>query len=323
MKKTSKTIPLSGANKGRLVFFGNERLATGVTTTAPTLRALLREGYEVLAVVSNYERGVSRSGRSLEIEVLASQYNVPFLLPKRLSDIHSELAALNADAGVLVAYGKMVPESIIKLFRHGIINIHPSDLPLHRGPTPVESVILEGSQTTAVSIMQLVKGMDAGPLYAKQQVTLTGLETKQELANLLLDAGSELIIQSLPDILSGKLHPTPQDETRASYDSLISKNDGTIDWNKSAVRIEREIRAYAGWPKSRTRLASIDVIVTAAHVLGVDEQISNAGHVAANTADGSIHIATTEGTLAIDRLKPAGKNEMDSASFLAGYGRLL
>jgi methionyl-tRNA formyltransferase len=177
MIKTSKTI----------VFFGNERLATGVSTDAPTLEALVKAGYNVAAVVSHYEAGQSRKARVLEIDEVAKRHSIPVHLPEKPEHLAEELKAIGADVGVLVAYGKIVPQSLIDIFPKGIVNIHPSLLPLHRGPIPIESVILDGSSRTGVSIMALAKEMDAGPVYAQSEVKLDGQETKQHLADHLLD----------------------------------------------------------------------------------------------------------------------------------------
>lgn len=311
MKKTSKTV----------VFFGNERLATGVTTAAPTLQALIKNGYTIAAVVSNHATSTSRNSRKLEIETIAKQHNIPFLLPNKPSEIIEELHGLKASVGVLVAYGKIVPQSVIDIFPFGIVNIHPSELPLHRGPTPVESVILDGSKQTAVSIMKLVKAMDAGPVYAQQKVSLTGTETKQELADRLLDIGGNLIIQNLPAILDGTLEPKEQNEAAATFDQLLSKQDGIIDWNKPAMQIEREIRAYAEWPKSRTVLATKDVVITKAHVIPTDVLINQPGTIEA--VGNTLVITCGQESLCVDTLKPAGKNEMTAAAFIAGYGQNL
>lgn len=317
MTKTSKTTPNSGT-KPKLIFFGNERLATGTTTSVPILRSLIKAGYPIACVVSSYERGVSRSGRGLEIEVAAQEYGIPLLLPDKLSDISDQLKNMCAEAAILVAYGKMVPQSIIDIFPRGIINIHPSALPMHRGPTPLESVILDGSKQTAVSVMQLAKAMDAGPVYAQEFVPLNGSETKQELADSLLSIGSELLLQNLPSILGGSAHPSPQNETKATYDALIQKNDGIVDWAKPASRLEREVRAYAEWPKSRATLAGREVVITSAHVTNQQGPTGNL------FTDGkTLGVFCGKDALIIDALKPAGKNEMTASAFLAGYRHLL
>lgn len=308
MTKTSKTI----------VFFGNERLATGVSTDAPTLRRLIAAGYHIAAIVSHYSHGQSRNARPLEVSDIAAEYNIPVLLPDRLSDIRDTLASSNAIAGVLVAYGKMVPESIINLFPRGIVNIHPSRLPAYRGPTPIESVILEHEPETAVSLMQLAKEMDAGPLYAQQSIKLTGSESKQDLANTLLSIGGDLLQHHLPNILEGRLTPTPQSDTSATYCSLIMKSDGHIDWHKPSQRIADEIRAYAGWPGSRTTLGTIEVIITRSHIDTVACH-DQPGKVTVLSPDSFAVQAGDGHRLVVDELKPLGKNNMTARSFLAGY----
>jgi methionyl-tRNA formyltransferase len=251
----------------KIIFFGNERLATGVITTTPTLKALLAADYDIMAVVVNEARDVhSKKTRELEIDSLAKEHSLPVFAPQKVTDIIHILGDYKADIGVLVAFGQIVPQSVIDLFPYGIINIHPSLLPLHRGSTPLESVILAGEPTTGVSIMQLVKAMDAGPIIAQKKVMLRGNETKQALADSLLSLGSSMIVEVLPLIFNGIATYTLQDETRTTIDQRISKQDGIINWNDPAITIERKIRAYAGWPGSRTIIANKEVIVTKAHV---------------------------------------------------------
>lgn len=310
MKKTS----------GPIVFFGNERLATGVTTTAPTLRRLIEAGFNIVAVVANNRGTRSRTKRDLEVAAVAHEYDIPILLPDKLSDITATIQNYKPVAGVLVAYGKIVPESIINLFPRGIINIHPSLLPLHRGPTPIESVILQGSSETGVSLMRLVKAMDAGPVYAQQTLFITGTESKQMLADELLKLGGAMLERHLPAILSGSLLPTPQDEARATYDAILSKNQGIINWHKSAQQLEREIRAFAVWPRSRTMVGGKEIIITEASVVISSMQPeTKPGDFTVVEETGTIIVTTSNGSLEIKKVKPAGKREMSAREFLAGY----
>jgi methionyl-tRNA formyltransferase len=299
-----------------IIFFGNERLATGVSTEAPTLQKLIDKHYNIAAVVLNNEPTTSRKQRKLEVAELAKQQGIPVLMPAKLKDILPELKSYNAVAGVLVAYGKIVPESVIEIFPVGIVNIHPSLLPLHRGPTPLESVILDGSSKTGVSLMQLSKEMDAGKVYAYSEVELGGTESKQQLADELIEIGSEMLVATLPRIISGEIMGVPQDDSSATYDKLISKEDGILEWHKSAERLEREIRAYLGWPQSRTILGNRAVIITAAHAEageGTPGELWRSGK--------NLGVYTAKGVLMIDKLKPAGKGEMTAQAFLAGYGK--
>lgn len=308
----------------KILFFGNERLATGVTTTACTLQDLIAHGYEVAAVVvAQNPIGASRQARQLEVAMVAEEHNIPLIAPDNLKDTATQeaLAAYQAEAGVLVAYGKLVPPEILQLFPSGIINVHPSLLPLHRGSTPIESVILEGAHETGVSLMRLVPKMDAGPLYAQESVPLSGRESKQGLVDQLSSIGLELLLQNLPAILDGMAEATTQDESLATYDPHITKQNGIIDWSKPAIQLEREVRAYAGWPRSRTRIGYTDITITASHILEAPDTSEG------NSEPGSLWLGdpkqlgfhTGGGVLIIDMLVPSGKKEMSAQAFLAGY----
>jgi methionyl-tRNA formyltransferase len=313
-------MPTSG-RKIKIVFFGNERIATAANTDCPTLTKLIAENYDIAAVVVNHEPTLSRNRRQLEIAKVAAEHNVPLLAPRAPADVLEQLTAYQPDIGVLVAYGKIVPQRLIDVFPHGIINIHPSLLPLHRGPTPIESAILHGDSKTGVSIMHVSKQMDAGSVYAYSASPLTGNETKQGLADTLLELGSQMLLTVLPGIVSGDIVGQPQDDSQATYDRMITKQDGLLDLSKSAQQLEREIRAYLGWPGSRCIIAGKDVVVLAAHIAG--NNIQNVDQKTIFTANKELCFQTGDGILVIDILKPAGKSAMPAAAFLAGHKHLL
>jgi methionyl-tRNA formyltransferase len=266
-----------------ILFFGNEKLATGVKSDRPVLQALKTAGFDVIEVDT-----------------------------KRLNE--TGLASYGAEAAVLVAFGVIIPESTLSIFTKGIINVHPSLLPLYRGSTPIESAILDDANETGVSLMKLVPAMDAGPVYAQRSVQLSGHETKQELADLLSKIGGEMVVERLPAILAGSLQPSPQDDTKATYTKLITKQNGVLDWSKPAKQLECEVRAYAGWPRSQTTLNSTDVIITKAHA---DAGAGRPGSLSVQGKELSVY--ATDGRLIIDSLIPAGKPEMSAEAFLAGY----
>jgi methionyl-tRNA formyltransferase len=292
-----------------LIFFGNERLSSGFSPEgAPTLQALIDNGYNVKAVVANYEVGQSRKARTLEIEEIAKAHSISVLLPDRPKDIYDQLVSYKADIGVLVAYGRIIPQGIIDIFPCGILNIHPSLLPRYRGPTPIEQAILDGVSETGVSVMGLAAAMDAGPVYAQQKVKLTGNETKQEITTKLLNLGSQLIIDVLPSALDDTAQPKTQNEAQATFTNLIQKSDGKIDLSKPAEQYEREVRAYALWPKSRLSFNGHQVIVTKARV-------------AQNESDGSFVLTCNPGYLEIlELVAPSGK-KMTGTDFMRGYAK--
>lgn len=294
----------------KIIFFGNERLSSGFEPhNAPTLTALVKVGYKVVAVVANNQIAESRRPRPLEIETVAKSYGIPVLLPARPIDIIDQLKKYQAVVGVLVAYGKIIPESVINIFPRGIINIHPSLLPHYRGPTPIEQAILDGVSETGVSLMSLVKAMDAGPLYAQAKIRLTGHETKADLTEQLLLNGSQMLIDNLSSIIDGTLKPTPQNEAKATFSKLLTKADGVIDISKPAEQLEREVRAFMTWPKSRLEIFGQTIIVTQARV-------------AQNSSDGPLNVACADDTyLEITKLIAPSGRTMSGADFVRGYNK--
>jgi methionyl-tRNA formyltransferase len=296
-------------HKSRLVFFGNERLATGLSlTNTPTLKALINNGYEVAAVVSHYSEGRSRKPRPLEIAEVAKGHNIPLLLPDNLTDTKEQLEKFGAEAAILVAYGKIIPKNIIDIFPRGIINIHPSLLPKYRGPTPIEQAILDGASQTGVSIMQLTPEMDAGPVFTQESINLSKDESKEDLATKLLELGSRILLDTLPQILDGSKNPTAQDDSQATYTKLLTKDDGLVKWDKSAEEIERQVRAFLGFPKSRTEVLEENIIITKVRV-------------AKDQDDGDLVIGCNPGWLEIQKLTAPSGRSVTGAEFLRGYSK--
>ncbi|MEK9196231.1 MAG: methionyl-tRNA formyltransferase [Patescibacteria group bacterium] len=303
----------------KVIFFGNERLATGARTTAPIFRALLDNNYSIQAlIIAQNDFGKSRKYRAVEVDYLAETNNIPVFAPKNIGEEVEHIKSFGADIGVLVAYGKIIPQAVIDIFPLGIINIHPSLLPKHRGPTPIESILINSPYRGGVSIMKLTTKMDAGPIYAQKIVPLIGNETKRELTQELQLIGRDLLIENLPLIISGELTPTAQDDSLATYDHRLTKKDSIIDWNKSAQQIDREIRAYQDWPKAKAKLGNINVSIIEAKVEPSSTGLPGEINVIKDTE--TISVKTGEGSIHIKKLQPDGKNIMTSAEFIRGYG---
>lgn len=305
MASTSKTI----------LFFGTEDFS------AHTLVQLIESGFTIGAIITKPDsrRGRRASDRQPKVKTLGLEHDIPVWQPEKLSEIVDDIKQFDSPTGVLVSFGKIIPQSIIDLFHPGIINLHPSLLPSYRGPSPIEAAILAGDTVTGLSIMQLSARMDAGPVYAQETVPLTGTETAPQLYDSLGQRGAELMCEVLPSIIDGSLTPVAQDEVRASYCSLIAKADGVIDWTKPAARLEREIRAYAGWPGSRTLINTTEVIVTKAQ----HQPATDLAPGQYTTTDTTLVFGTPNGALSIEQLKPVGKKEMPVQAFLAGYQKFL
>lgn len=300
MKKISRPI----------VFFGTENFS------AKSLEALIDAGFEIAAVVTKPDsaQGRGKKIQSHPIKEIALAANIPAWQPEKVAEMSANIKQLQNPVGVLVSYGNLIPDNILDIFDPGIINIHPSLLPKYRGPSPIESVVLNGDSKTGVSIMKLTKEMDAGPIYSQVEIALEGNERSEDLYTLLASKGAELLVDILPSILDGQLQASDQDEDEASYCNLISKSDGIIDWNKSATDIERQIRAFHKWPKSRATLGNIEVIITKAHI---SQENGKPGSI--ELIEESLRVYSSEGCLIIDALQPLGKKEMPIQAFLAGY----
>ncbi len=287
-----------------IVFFGTDDFSL------ITLKNLIGSGYKVVAVVTKPDR---KSGRGQQIEMpavkeFALNNNIEVWQPEQVSEIDDKISSLGSEvAGVLVSYGKLIPESTIRLFNPGIINVHPSLLPKYRGPSPIESVIKNGEQITGVSIMKLTSGMDEGPIYGQIVHQLSGIETRVNLRKTLADAGTMTLITLLPDILNGSIQPVTQNNNDASYCNLLTKQDSALNINElTAIEAERQIRAYLEFPKSKIDILGRNIIVTKAHIS--DEQKSPMD---VKCKDGAF--------LSIDELIAPTGNQITAREFLNGY----
>lgn len=303
MMNTSKTAPNSGQTNRPIVFFGTEDFSL------ISLQALVEAGFNVVAVVTKPDTRKGRGQQIVEpsVKTFANKHGIEVWQPASLREIEPKLKQIDSPVGVLVSYGKIIPESIINMFSPGIINVHPSLLPKYRGPSPIEQAIKNGDSTTGVSIMKLSAKMDAGPIYGSVELKLGGNETKPKLYDSLGKLGSELLVEILPLITSGDIQPVPQNESEATYCKLLQKSDSLLDTNTlTAVQAERIIRAHIGFPKTKISVMGHSVIILEAHVSDIQSSPLDIKFI-----DGSI--------LKIDTLiAPSGKT-MDGDSFVRGY----
>ncbi|MFI5212714.1 MAG: methionyl-tRNA formyltransferase [Candidatus Saccharimonadales bacterium] len=287
----------------KIIFFGTEQFSLTALT------GLIEAGYDIAAVITKPDSKKGRGQQLMppEVKVVATRHNIPVWQPTQLSDIIDDIIPQQPVTGVLVSYGKIIPQAIINLFTPGIINVHPSLLPKYRGPSPIESAIKNGDDVTGVTIMQLAAKMDAGPIYATKQHALHGTETRPELYHALADIGTNLLLETLPAIIDGSLQPTPQDETEASYCQLLQKSDGQLNLERlTANEAERAIRAYVNFPKTKLTLLGHECIITKAHVVAQQK----------TPLDVQCHGGAY---LSIDELITPSGRRTDAAGFLHGY----
>ena len=207
----------------------------------------------VVAVVTQPDKPVGR-GKKMEaspVKEKALQDDIPVLEPKRLrkdADILETLRNYCADLFVVAAYGQILPLNVLEMPKYGCINVHASLLPRWRGASPIQSAILAGDEKTGVTIMQMDEGMDTGAILIQRDLPVLREDTGETLSNRLSELGRDLLIEVLPAYLRGDLKPIPQDNTQATYTSLIKKEDGFLDLNLNAVVLERKVRAFNPWP---------------------------------------------------------------------------
>ena len=305
-------------DKHSVVFFGNERIATGLTkSTLPTLNKLIDSGYKIDAIFSPSKKTTSRNEYQLETFEFARLHSIPIYTDYSQTQLQNILNDLPAQIGVLVAYGRIVPRSIIDHFKYGIINIHPSLLPKYRGSTPIETAILDGAKDTGVSIMQLSSRMDAGPVFVQKKIHLDDIESKQDIANKLNVLGADMLVDNLEQIVNNKLKPKPQ-KGDISECKKISKGDGIIDTNDTADFALRKIRAYSGWPKSHLLLNDKDLIILSAKPSNIKTKSDDISIV-----DGKLVLMCNNSSLEITSLQLSGKKPMDAKSFINGYKDLI
>jgi len=307
-------------SKPSVVFFGNERLATGLKSTdLPTINLLLNNGYTIDAIISpnkDSEREKKRN-QLFEIECFAKKNHIPFYSQYSQSELVEILQKLPASIGILVAYGKIVPQSIIDHFEYGIVNIHPSLLPQYRGSTPIESAILDGLKLTGVSVMQLTSEMDAGPIYTQAKLRLSGAETKDNIASTLNLKGAELLVDNLSLIINQDIKPAPQ-SGKTTICKKISKHDGDIDTNLPAEVILRQIRAYTGWPKSHLSHQGMDLVILEASTTDIKTEPGTLISV-----DKKLILGCDNSSIEILSIQVSGKKPMNAKSFINGYKHTL
>ena len=283
----------------------------------PSLSALVEE-YEISAVVTQPDRpaGRGQSLRESAVKKLASSLYLPTLQPRNLRepDLLSELQKLKPGLVVVAAYGRILPEPILALPKYGCINVHASLLPRWRGAAPVQAAILEGDETTGVTIMKMDAGLDTGPLLRQATVTIENDDTGGTLEKKLAELGARLLVETVPSFISGEIQPAPQDDALATYAPMLKKKDGQIDTALSAQRLARQVRAFEPWPTSYFFWNGLRIVIRSA---GPHPQSGGQpGDVF--MLDSRPAIATGEGALVLTRIQPAGKRAMDASDFING-----
>lgn len=305
MKQTLKTV----------VFFGSGPVA------AACLERLAKHAH-IEAVVTKPKPAHHKE--PFPVIETAEMLNLPVYTAATKQELTSciKQANFSSPLGVLIDFGIIVEQAVIDAFPRGIMNSHFSLLPEWRGADPITFSVLAGQATTGVSLMMLVPAMDEGPLVAFGEYKLPKDITTPQLTDHLIVLSDQMLQAELPKYLDNPdFKPAPQTITgrAVSYSRKLRKEDGRIDWQKPAEALEREVRAFLGWPKSYTTLGDQDVVITKAHVN--TSKAASPGTI--KVTDKQLHVATSDGWLVIDHVKPSGKKEMTAEAFINGYRQSL
>jgi methionyl-tRNA formyltransferase len=250
----------------------------------------------------------------------ARAHGIPVLQPDRARgpEFVASLKALEPDIAVVASFGEILKQDVLDLPRHGCLNVHASLLPRHRGASPIQAAILAGDSETGVSVQRMVLALDEGDVVVEMRTPIETHETAGDLLARLAQLGGKAVVNALDQIESGTARFTPQDASRATFAPKIRKEQGSVDWSKSAVEIDRLVRAFTPWPGARTKYASSDIGLLDVRVRALGDGLTSASPGTVVSLVPDLIVACGQGALEIRALKPAGKGHMAAQAWLNG-----
>ncbi|HPN15072.1 MAG TPA: methionyl-tRNA formyltransferase [bacterium] len=307
----------------KIIFFGTSEFST------PSLQALIDDPrFEVTAVVTKPDQPVGRHQFLTKppVKILAEKFNIPVYQFQKIKtpDTYQTLSDLQQrhgiDAYVIVSYGKIIPQNILDLPKRGVINVHGSLLPKHRGASCVQAAIASGDRQTGVTVMLLDAEMDHGDILAQAETEISEAETGGQLHDRLAQMGGELLTRALVDYFENKITPQPQDHALATYCKMLTREDGKIDWNKSALEICNLIRAYNPWPGTwfEWQGKRLKILKAAPVDLSKNLQAPNIGQLLQDR-NRLLVLCGDQKFIEILELQPEGKKPMSGQTYLAGH----
>ena len=299
----------------KVIFMGTPDFSVG------TLEALIEAGHDVVLAVTQPDKPKGR-GKEMQftpVKECALKYNIPVFQPikVRQQECIEELRKYEADIMVVVAFGQILPKEILETTPYGCINVHASLLPKYRGAAPIQWAIINGETESGVTTMQMTEGLDTGDMLLKTVIPFEKEETGGSLHDKLSVAGAKLCVETLEGLQAGRIVPEPQGETPTAYAKMLDKQLGNINWQQSAVEIERLIRGLSPWPSAYTNWnGKIMKIWSATALEGI--KTSEEGTIVKVEKD-AFYVQTGDGCLKVTELQIPGKKRMDAGAFLRGY----
>lgn len=298
-----------------IVYFGSSEFSLVI------LNDLCLAQFSPKLVVSVPDRPKGRGLKPLptEVSLFAKKTNLPLITPESLKaeETKEKLSEVSPDLFIIADYGKILPASLLSIPKWAAIGVHPSLLPLYRGPAPINWALLKGDKETGVTIFKMDKGLDTGDVILQKKTMITDNDNACTLHKKLACEGAKLLLESLTMFNKGPVKTTPQNEAFSSFASKLQKGDGRIKWKDSAVDIQNKIRALFGWPSAFTFYNKKMIKITEAEALQVKSEAAPST-IETIKKDG-IYVSTGNAILKIKRLKPEGKKEMDAYSFVIGH----
>lgn len=291
----------------------------------PTLQALIKNGYQILVVVTGPDKLVGREQKLTPspVKKIALKHKLPLLQPSKISEITSRLSFFKPDLIVVVAYGQILPKEILDIPPFGCLNIHPSLLSKYRGPSPIQYALLNGEEETGMTLMLMNEKIDQGPILAQSRIKIKPAETFGQLEKKLAPRGAQLLIKILPKFIRGQIQAQAQKESQATQTKILFRQDGQIFWNKSAEEIERQIRAFDPWPSSYTAISLTGsqqkrLKILKGRVVSCPGSKRNYGEVFLGEK-GEMLVQTGDECLVLEKVQLEGGKTMSGQEFLRGH----
>lgn len=304
----------------KIIFIGTPEFGSIV------LDKICENGLLPILVITAKDKPVGRRQEVMSppVKVTAKKYNIKTLQPEKIIETRDDLEKIKPDLIVVAAFGQILPKEILNIPRFGCLNVHPSLLPKYRGASPIQSAILNGEEKTGVTILLMKEKMDQGPIIYQESYKIKSETTYKELERELAGLGGKLILNCAPKWIQGKLKAKPQDEQKATYAGVLTKDEGAVDWKKSAEYIERQVRAYNPWPGTFCKFPEGEKFkkmkIIRANTL-VQTKYGPFGPVGKTflAPNDKIAVQTGKDFLIITILQPEGRKPMSSAEFLRGH----
>ena len=300
----------------RIIFMGTPDFSVG------TLEALVEAGHEVVLAVTQPDKPKGR-GKEMQftpVKECALRHGIPVFQPKKVRDPEcvEELKKYQADVCVVIAFGQILPKEILEMTPYGCINVHASLLPSYRGAAPIQWAVIRGEKISGVTTMQMDEGLDTGDMLEKTEIILDEKETGGSLHDKLAEAGAKLCVHTLDKLVQGDLTPQKQGESPTEYARMLDKKLGDINWEQSAVEIERLIRGLNPWPSAYTDWNGKTMKIWEADAVPGENTEKALGTITDVTKD-DFAVQTGDGQLRVRALQIPGKKRMEADAFLRGY----